>query len=179
MPAENVLVNGYSMGGPVAAHLTAKAQSEGKQLGGLVLDRPMPSTSKGVRAHHAHTGALPGQIAKRTVGALSVEKNLRGQAADTKVVMLTDNEGLGREGEQLRQKLSAQGFDVSGGKTDGAHDDSVSAMHIQFPAIEQALLQPGRTAAPPASTAPATATVRNEQEQFQHDFGYLSGMIRA
>ncbi|MEK6422493.1 MAG: alpha/beta fold hydrolase [Burkholderia gladioli] len=190
VPAENVVVHGYSMGGPVAAHLTAKAQSEGKQLGGLVLDRPMPSTTKGVRAHHPHAGALPGQIAKRTVGTLSVEKNLRGQAADTKVVMLTDNEGLGREGEQLRQRLAAQGFAVSGGSTGAEHEDSFSAMHQQFPAIEQALLRPGQAASGQtsgqtsgqASTAPAPsapATARTEEEQFQHDFGYLSGMIRA
>ncbi|MBN3804790.1 alpha/beta hydrolase [Paraburkholderia sp. Ac-20336] len=181
VPAENVLVHGYSMGGPVAAHLATKARSEGLSLGGLVLDRPMPSTSKGVRAHFPKIGAIPGQLAKQSVGALSVEKNLQGQPAGTKVVMMTDSDGLGREGELLRERLLTRGFDVSGSQVDAAHDESNVVMRGQFSAIQQAFLPsaPTRPAQPAVSSQRHDAPQVSEQDQFIEDFSYLKDYIQV
>lgn len=39
--------------------------------------------------------AMSGQIMKKALGSFSVNDNLQGLSKDTKIVMLTDGEGLG------------------------------------------------------------------------------------
>ena len=46
-----ILIHGYSMGGPIAADLARYAAEQGKPVGGLLLDRPMPSMSKAITAN--------------------------------------------------------------------------------------------------------------------------------
>ncbi|UNU88678.1 MARTX multifunctional-autoprocessing repeats-in-toxin holotoxin RtxA [Aeromonas dhakensis] len=117
-----ILIHGYSMGGPIAADLTRYAAEQGKPVGGLLLDRPMPSMSKAIKAHELpNPGGLVGAIAKAINGRFSVEKNLDGLPKSTPIMLLTDNEGLGSEGEKLRAKLAVAGYQVSGEQTFYGH----------------------------------------------------------
>lgn len=53
------------MGGPIAADLARYAAEQGKPVGGLLLDRPMPSMSKAITANELpNPGGLVGAIAK-------------------------------------------------------------------------------------------------------------------
>jgi RTX toxin RtxA len=47
VPHNELWLHGYSIGAPVGAHLAGYLNELGKDIGGIVLDRPMPSTSKG------------------------------------------------------------------------------------------------------------------------------------
>lgn len=117
-----ILIHGYSMGGPIAADLARYAAEQGKPVGGLLLDRPMPSMSKAITAHELpNPGGLVGAIAKAVNGRFSVEKNLDGLPKSTPIMLLTDNEGLGSEGEKLRAKLAVAGYQVSGEQTFYGH----------------------------------------------------------
>lgn len=62
-----------------------------------------------------------GALAKAINGRFSVEKNLDGLPKSTPIMLLTDNEGLGREGEKLRAKLAVAGYQVSGEQTFYGH----------------------------------------------------------
>ncbi|AXV35255.1 peptidase C80 [Aeromonas hydrophila] len=117
-----ILIHGYSMGGPIAADLARYAAEQGKPVGGLLLDRPMPSMSKAITAHELpNPGGLVGALAKAVNGRFSVEKNLDGLPKSTPIMLLTDNEGLGSEGEKLRAKLAVAGYQVSGEQTFYGH----------------------------------------------------------
>ncbi|VXA79991.1 MULTISPECIES: MARTX multifunctional-autoprocessing repeats-in-toxin holotoxin RtxA [Aeromonas] len=117
-----ILIHGYSMGGPIAADLARYAAEQGKPVGALLLDRPMPSMSKAITAHELpNPGGLVGAIAKAVNGRFSVEKNLDGLPKSTPIMLLTDNEGLGSEGEKLRAKLAVAGYQVSGEQTFYGH----------------------------------------------------------
>lgn len=119
---DKILIHGYSMGGPIAADLARYAAEQGKPVGGLLLDRPMPSMSKAITAHELpNPGGLVGAIAKAINGRFSVEKNLDGLPKSTPIMLLTDNEGLGSEGEKLRAKLAVAGYQVSGEQTFYGH----------------------------------------------------------
>lgn len=119
---DKILIHGYSMGGPIAADLARYAAEQGKPVGGLLLDRPMPSMSKAITAHELpNPGGLVGAIAKAINGRFSVEKNFDGLPKSTPIMLLTDNEGLGSEGEKLRAKLSVAGYQVSGEQTFYGH----------------------------------------------------------
>ncbi|WP_339010108.1 MARTX multifunctional-autoprocessing repeats-in-toxin holotoxin RtxA [Aeromonas popoffii] len=119
---DKILIHGYSMGGPIAADLARYAAEQGKPVGGLLLDRPMPSMSKAITAHELpNPGGLVGAIAKAVNGRFSVEKNLDGLPKSTPIMLLTDNEGLGSEGEKLRAKLAVAGYQVSGEQTFYGH----------------------------------------------------------
>ncbi|ABK37082.1 MARTX multifunctional-autoprocessing repeats-in-toxin holotoxin RtxA [Aeromonas hydrophila] len=119
---DKILIHGYSMGGPIAADLARYAAEQGKPVGGLLLDRPMPSMSKAITAHELpNPGGLVGALAKAINGRFSVEKNLDGLPKSTPIMLLTDNEGLGREGEKLRAKLAVAGYQVSGEQTFYGH----------------------------------------------------------
>ncbi|RCF53149.1 MARTX multifunctional-autoprocessing repeats-in-toxin holotoxin RtxA [Aeromonas hydrophila] len=119
---DKILIHGYSMGGPIAADLARYAAEQGKPVGGLLLDRPMPSMSKAITAHELpNPGGLVGAIAKAINGRFSVEKNFDGLPKSTPIMLLTDNEGLGSEGEKLRAKLAVAGYQVSGEQTFYGH----------------------------------------------------------
>ncbi|WP_378080511.1 MARTX multifunctional-autoprocessing repeats-in-toxin holotoxin RtxA [Aeromonas bestiarum] len=119
---DKILIHGYSMGGPIAADLARYAAEQGKPVGALLLDRPMPSMSKAITAHELpNPGGLVGALAKAVNGRFSVEKNLDGLPKSTPIMLLTDNEGLGSEGEKLRAKLAVAGYQVSGEQTFYGH----------------------------------------------------------
>ncbi|MER2496030.1 MARTX multifunctional-autoprocessing repeats-in-toxin holotoxin RtxA [Vibrio neptunius] len=121
----NIILHGYSMGGPIAADLARYAAQNGQAVSGLLLDRPMPSMTKAITAHEvANPAGIVGTIAKAVNGQFSVEKNLKGLPQETPILLLTDNEGLGEEGEKLRVKLSNSGFNVTGEQTFYGHEAS-------------------------------------------------------
>ncbi|HDI3141682.1 TPA: MARTX multifunctional-autoprocessing repeats-in-toxin holotoxin RtxA [Vibrio cholerae] len=121
----NIIIHGYSMGGPIAADLARYAAQNGQAVSGLLLDRPMPSMTKAITAHEvANPAGIVGAIAKAVNGQFSVEKNLEGLPKETSILLLTDNEGLGNEGEKLRIKLTASGYNVTGEQTFYDHEAS-------------------------------------------------------
>ncbi|HCT5078048.1 TPA: MARTX multifunctional-autoprocessing repeats-in-toxin holotoxin RtxA [Vibrio cholerae] len=121
----NIIIHGYSMGGPIAADLARYAAQNGQAVSGLLLDRPMPSMTKAITAHEvANPAGIVGAIAKAVNGQFSVEKNLEGLSKETSILLLTDNEGLGNEGEKLRTKLTASGYNVTGEQTFYGHEAS-------------------------------------------------------
>lgn len=121
----NIIIHGYSMGGPIAADLARYAAQNGQVVSGLLLDRPMPSMTKAITAHEvANPAGIVGAIAKAVNGQFSVEKNLEGLPKETSILLLTDNEGLGNEGEKLRTKLTASGYNVTGEQTFYGHEAS-------------------------------------------------------
>ncbi|HDY7578372.1 TPA: MARTX multifunctional-autoprocessing repeats-in-toxin holotoxin RtxA [Vibrio vulnificus] len=121
----NIIIHGYSMGGPIAADLARYAAQNGQAVSGLLLDRPMPSMTKAMTAHEvANPAGIVGAIAKAVNGQFSVEKNLKGLPKETPILLLTDNEGLGEEGEKLRAKLAIAGYNVTGEQTFYGHKTS-------------------------------------------------------
>ncbi|HDZ9328270.1 TPA: MARTX multifunctional-autoprocessing repeats-in-toxin holotoxin RtxA [Vibrio cholerae] len=121
----NIIIHGYSMGGPIAADLARYAAQNGQAVSGLLLDRPMPSMTKAITAHEvANPAGIVGAIAKAVNGQFSVEKNLEGLPKETSILLLTDNEGLGNEGEKLRTKLTASSYNVTGEQTFYGHEAS-------------------------------------------------------
>ncbi|MDA0129068.1 MARTX multifunctional-autoprocessing repeats-in-toxin holotoxin RtxA [Vibrio sp. MarTm2] len=121
----NIIIHGYSMGGPIAADLARYAAQNGQAVSGLLLDRPMPSMTKAITAHEvANPAGIVGAIAKAVNGQFSVEKNLEGLPKETPILLLTDNEGLGEEGEKLRAKLAIAGYNVTGEQTFYGHEAS-------------------------------------------------------
>ncbi|EGR8988551.1 RTX toxin [Vibrio vulnificus] len=121
----NIIIHGYSMGGPIAADLARYAAQNGQAVSGLLLDRPMPSMTKAITAHEvANPAGTVGAIAKAVNGQFSVEKNLKGLPKETPILLLTDNEGLGEEGEKLRAKLAIAGYNVTGEQTFYGHEAS-------------------------------------------------------
>ncbi|HGS5209392.1 TPA: MARTX multifunctional-autoprocessing repeats-in-toxin holotoxin RtxA [Vibrio cholerae] len=116
----NIIIHGYSMGGPIAADLARYAAQNGQAVSGLLLDRPMPSMTKAITAHEvANPAGIVGAIAKAVNGQFSVEKNLEGLPKETSILLLTDNEG-----EKLRIKLTASGYNVTGERTFYGHEAS-------------------------------------------------------
>ncbi|MEZ8576948.1 MARTX multifunctional-autoprocessing repeats-in-toxin holotoxin RtxA, partial [Vibrio splendidus] len=121
----NIIIHGYSMGGPIAADLARFAAQNGQAVSGLLLDRPMPSMTKAITAHEvANPAGIVGALSKAVNGQFSVEKNLKGLPKDTPIMLLTDNEGLGGEGEKLRAKLAITGYNVTGEQTFYGHEAS-------------------------------------------------------
>ncbi|KNC09310.1 hypothetical protein AC791_11660 [Klebsiella sp. RIT-PI-d] len=132
----NIIIHGYSMGAPVAAELTRYAEQNGMAVSGLFLDRPMPSMSKAVAAHcMINPAGTLGALSKSLNGQFSVEKNLKGLTQDCPIILLTDNEKLGAEGEKLRSKLIAAGYNVGGERTDYTHENSYDLMEHNIDSI--------------------------------------------
>ncbi|MEN7431169.1 MARTX multifunctional-autoprocessing repeats-in-toxin holotoxin RtxA [Chromobacterium sp. TRC.1.1.SA] len=126
---DKIIIHGYSMGAPIAADLTRYASKQGESVAGLLLDRPMPSLTKGMAAHDvAGPAGVFGAVAKRVNGQFSVEKNLEGMPKTVPIMLLTDSEGMGTEGEKLRQRLVTAGYQVSGESTVYTHANSADLM---------------------------------------------------
>ncbi|QTL38893.1 MARTX multifunctional-autoprocessing repeats-in-toxin holotoxin RtxA [Xenorhabdus budapestensis] len=126
---ENIIIHGYSMGAPIAADLARYADRQGMAVSGLLLDRPMPSMSKAITAHEIpNPSGLTGILAKAVNGKFSVEQNLRGISKQTPIMLLTDNEGLGNEGEKLRTRLMTADYNISGERTYHGHESSYQLM---------------------------------------------------
>ncbi|PKG38877.1 MARTX multifunctional-autoprocessing repeats-in-toxin holotoxin RtxA [Psychromonas sp. Urea-02u-13] len=121
----NIIIHGYSLGGPIAADLARFAAQNNKAVSGLLLDRPMPSMTKALTAHEEENPAgIVGSLSKIVNGQFSVEKNLKGLPKETPIMLLTDNDALADEGEKLRAKLTADGYQVSGENTIYGHQAS-------------------------------------------------------
>ncbi|EDK26664.1 RTX (repeat in toxin) cytotoxin [Vibrionales bacterium SWAT-3] len=128
---KNIIIHGYSLGAPIAASLARDlAVKYNISVSGLLLDRPMPSLTKAIAADRNTkdpTGVIK-LVSKKMNGAFSVKDNLQGLPSNVPIMMLTDNEDLGDQGEKLRAKLEVNGFDVSGEKTEFGHEASAAVM---------------------------------------------------
>jgi|GEM_PF-4963679 len=69
-----IIVHGYSLGGPIAATLVKRILKKGGSVKGLVLDRAMSSTYEAAKAND--TNALMAGGAKLAVGSFSVKEKL-------------------------------------------------------------------------------------------------------
>ncbi|MCK3668324.1 MARTX multifunctional-autoprocessing repeats-in-toxin holotoxin RtxA [Photorhabdus noenieputensis] len=126
----NIIIHGYSVGGPVAADLARYAAQNNQAVSGLLLDRPISSMTKTITAHDVpNPGGMVGALAKAINGQFSVEKNLKGLPINTPIMLLTDNQSLGHEGEKLRARLTASGYRVSGEQTFYGHVESGALMN--------------------------------------------------
>ncbi|WP_135454298.1 MARTX multifunctional-autoprocessing repeats-in-toxin holotoxin RtxA [Vibrio echinoideorum] len=144
----NIIIHGYSMGGPIAADLARFAAQNGQAVSGLLLDRPMPSMTKAITAHEVvNPAGIVGALSKAVNGQFSVEKNLKGLPKDTPIMLLTDNEGLGGEGEKLRAKLAVSGFNVTGEQTFYGHEASNRLMSQYAEQIVSGLFDVDRVSA--------------------------------
>lgn len=144
----NIIIHGYSMGGPIAADLVRFAAQNGQAVSGLLLDRPMPSMTKAITAHEVvNPAGIVGALSKAVNGQFSVEKNLKGLPKDTPIMLLTDNEGLGGEGEKLRAKLAVSGFNVTGEQTFYGHEASNRLMSQYAEQIVSGLFDADRVSA--------------------------------
>lgn len=138
---ENITVHAYSLGGPEGAEVARRAAAVGESIGGLLLDRPMPSMAQAVAAKGAFNPfGIGASLAKAINGQFSVERNMLGVPTDVPVMLLTDNEGLGAAGEGLRGKLAAAGFSVSGERMQFGHVDTLAVMDRYSPQIAQRFL---------------------------------------
>ncbi|WP_350304920.1 MARTX multifunctional-autoprocessing repeats-in-toxin holotoxin RtxA [Photorhabdus viridis] len=127
---DNIIIHGYSIGGPVAADLARYAAQNNQAVSGLLLDRPILSMAEAITAHETpNPGGITGALAKVMNGQFSVEKNLKGLPINTQIMLLTDNQVLGHEGEKLRAKLMASGYPVSGEQTFYGHEESRALMN--------------------------------------------------
>ncbi|MCT8345383.1 MARTX multifunctional-autoprocessing repeats-in-toxin holotoxin RtxA, partial [Photorhabdus kleinii] len=125
----NIIIHGYSVGGPVAADLARYAAQNNQAVSGLLLDRPISSMTKTITAYDIpNPGGMIGALAKAMNGRFSVEKNLKGLPINTPIMLLTDNQDLGHEGEKLRTRLTAAGYRVSGEQTFYGHVESGALM---------------------------------------------------
>ncbi|MGV7963463.1 MARTX multifunctional-autoprocessing repeats-in-toxin holotoxin RtxA [Photorhabdus tasmaniensis] len=128
----NIILHGYSIGGSVAADLARYAAQNNQTVSGLLLDRPMPNVAEAITAHEIpNPGGITGALAKVMNGQFSVEKNLKGLPINTPIMLLTDNQNLGHEGEKLRARLISSGYHVSGEQTFHGHEES-SALMSQY-----------------------------------------------
>ncbi|TDB59782.1 MARTX multifunctional-autoprocessing repeats-in-toxin holotoxin RtxA [Photorhabdus khanii] len=125
----DIIIHGYSIGGSVAADLTRYAAQNDQAVSGLLLDRPMLSMDEAITVHETpNPGGMTGALAKVMNGQFSVEKNLKGLPINTPIMLLTDNQVLGHEGEQLRARLISSGYHVSGEQTFYGHEESRALM---------------------------------------------------
>ncbi|WP_157683054.1 cycle-inhibiting factor, partial [Burkholderia ubonensis] len=137
-----IIIHGYSMGALVAADLARHVALQGEAVAGLLLDRPMPSMTKAIQAHGLpNPGGVLGEVSKRANGRFSVEKNLAGLPKETRIMLLTDSEGLGVEGEKLRNRLIAQGYQIGGEPTIHAHGNSAKLMRDYADSIVSQLFE--------------------------------------
>ncbi|MQL49701.1 MARTX multifunctional-autoprocessing repeats-in-toxin holotoxin RtxA [Photorhabdus khanii] len=125
----NIIIHGYSIGGPVAADLARYAAQNNQAVSGLLLDRPMLNIAEGITAHEVpNPGGIIGALAKVMNGQFSVEKNLKDLPINMPIMLLTDSQGLGHEGEKLRARLTASGYHISGEQTSYGHEESGALM---------------------------------------------------
>ncbi|OHV55592.1 peptidase C80 [Photorhabdus temperata] len=128
----DIIIHGYSIGGSVAADLARDAAQNNQAVSGLLLDRPMLSMDEAITAHETpNPGGMTRALAKVMNGQFSVEKNLKGLPINTPIMLLTDNQVLGHEGEKLRARLTSSGYHVSGEQTFYGHEES-SALMSQY-----------------------------------------------
>merc|ERR1711964_709415 len=109
----NIILHGYSLGAPIAAHVSTYAQHKEKPVGALFLDRPMPSLNKAAWAKAVGTVQTAFcWVPSWKLGCFSVERNLIGYGqgslalrTDTKmpILLYTDKDELGPPGETLRK----------------------------------------------------------------------------
>lgn len=129
----DILIHGYSLGGPVAANLYKHLELSGVKTAGLILDRPMPSMRSAIVAHEVPNplGVL-GLVSSSINGKFDVQENLKGIDSSANIMLITDNEGLGLEGEKMRLSLSKSGVRTIGSAINGDHFDTMNAMKTIF-----------------------------------------------
>jgi pimeloyl-ACP methyl ester carboxylesterase len=155
--AGDIIVHGFSLGGPVAAHVAKYVQNSGQSIKMLVLDRAMPSVYKASRdalaggAMGAAGGAwgirhLGGALSKAFVGKMSISDKVEKLDTQLRILFATANDQM-RAGDEAaynaaKQRGQAVGhvhaFDpVTGADTVG-HMDSVDVMPEIIAALQYA-----------------------------------------
>ncbi|STQ90194.1 hypothetical protein [Iodobacter fluviatilis] len=73
-----------------------------------------------------------GLISSSINGKFDVQENLKGIDSSANIMLITDDEGLGAEGEKMRVALAKSGINTLGSPVHGDHYNSRVAMETIF-----------------------------------------------
>jgi RTX toxin RtxA len=128
---QNIIIHGFSLGGPIATDLVKQVQAEGVDVKGLILDRPMASMKGASDASMGggFLGGIAGSLSKKYLGEFSIDKKLASIERNIPIILTTDREDLHDIGEELRGKAQNRGFTVVGQSYDLDHENSRELMN--------------------------------------------------
>jgi len=127
-PAQ-IVIHGFSMGGPVAAALEQKNEGNGVRFRGAVLDRPMSHATDAISSSlndsgstNAGTKAI-GFLGSRLAGKFKTEDRVKKLDKGTRKVVTADTDNLGPFAQAMRRQMEADGHRVVGADParDGRH----------------------------------------------------------
>ncbi|MEO0482307.1 MAG: alpha/beta fold hydrolase [Planctomycetota bacterium] len=127
--AENIIIHGYSMGGPVAAALEQKNENNGVRFRGAVLDRPMSHATDAISSSINESGSTNvgtkaiGFLGGRLAGKFKTEDRVKKLDKGTRKLVTADTDNLGPFAQAMRQQMEDDGHLVVGADpaNDGAH----------------------------------------------------------
>lgn len=104
---QNIVVHGFSLGGPIAASTVKTLAKEGTRLGGLVLHSPMPSAPEA--ANEDGTEELAAFITKHALGVFDLRAKLRTIAQHHRDLRIKIICGTHAHGDQLDPTFAIAG----------------------------------------------------------------------
>ncbi len=121
--SDQIIIHGYSMGGAVAGMLQTHNEANGASFRGLMLDRPMVSSTAGVKAH-APTGTkkVAAALTRASAGKMSARKAVEASGSTTRLVVSSDQGDFAEAANALRAKLTGKnGRSVEGVQSHADH----------------------------------------------------------
>jgi len=131
--ADKTMIHGYSLGGPVAAQLTARLAEEGVRVGGLILESPMDSVkeqakqaapTRGIGSFVANSSGVVMDL-RTHLGKLASIDGFKDLAIHFMSGKSANGDQLGLDKTKLDQDTTKMGFtNVAGTQAGGAdHED--------------------------------------------------------
>jgi len=106
----DIIVHGYSLGGPVAASLVKTQAKKGKYFRGLVLQSPMPSLAEASASEAGLTvNDLPIKLAVMALGSFDLRKKLERIEERRPALPIVMVSGEGNSGDQLDIRVALGG----------------------------------------------------------------------
>jgi acetyl esterase/lipase len=146
--SDQIVIHGFSLGGAVGGILQAHNEAQGEKFRGVVLDRPLLSTTVGVKAAASTNTLRPGMkvvaaVARSSVGKLSARKAIDSSDSDTRIVVSSDKEGLGRSAEKFRKRFGpGSRREVQGAPTKKEHLDTEAMIKTNGAFLRELVEQP-------------------------------------
>ncbi len=162
---DQIIIHGFSMGGGIAGILQTHNEKEGRPpFRGLVLDRPMISSTAGVKGQEGSgpVGVLGAAMTRAAVGRMDARAAIEASGSTTRMVITSDEGDFASYANKFRNKLSGKGNrSVEGEQTGKDHMDT-GAMVEKNAAYLRALIDIPRAGATDPTQAQDT---RSEQEK--------------